>query len=139
MARIVFQGPGSDVAETMMRAPSSSRDATMAMPDDLAMFSEELQPPADSVTAQKMPPPPVAAPSEAKMVMPEQPTSARKGGSNRRTLGIIGLVLILVVVACVASAFLLDALVAPETLYCGPAQGIFELLGNLFGYDLACG
>jgi pSer/pThr/pTyr-binding forkhead associated (FHA) protein len=145
MARIVFQGPGSDIAETMMRAPSSSRDATMAMPDDLATFSEKLQPPpADSLTAQELPPPPVAAPpSEAKMVMPEQPAGADKGGisrgTSRRTLGIIGLVLVLVVIACVAGAFLLDALVAPETLYCGPAQGIFELFGNLFGYDLACG
>jgi len=140
MARILFQGPGSDIAETVMRAPSSSRDATMAMSEDLATFSEKLQPPpAASLTAQELPPPPVAAPPEVKIAMPPQPAGPSKGGISRRTLGIMGLVVVLVVVVCVAAAFLLDALVAPESLYCGPAQGIFELLGNLFGYSLACG
>jgi predicted component of type VI protein secretion system len=139
MARIVFQGPGADIAETVMRAPSSSRDATISMPDDLATFSEKLQPPPTvAMTAQELPsppPPPATTAPEAEMVMPQQPTSPRQGLNNRRTVGIIILVLVLALLACVAVAFLLDAVVPPETLYCGPAQGIFELLG----FNLACG
>ncbi len=147
MARILFQGPGSDIAETVMRAPSSSRDATISMPDDLATFSEKLQPPPAAgltaqelppppagLTAQEFPPPPATPPTEAMVAMPPRPATPSRGGINRRTLGIIALVLVLLVVACVAAAFILDAVVPPETLYCGPARGIFELLG----FNLVC-
>ncbi len=140
MARIVYQGPGSGIDETVLRAPASSRDATMAMPEDLATFSEKLQPPpAAGLTAQELPPPPATAAPESKMAMPQQESSPGGRGISRRTLGIIGLVLVLIVVACVAAAFLLDALVDPDTLYCGAAQGLFELLGDVLGFNLACG
>ena len=133
MARILFQGPGEDIGETVMRAPSSSRDATMAMPDDLATFSEALPPVApDSLTVQE-PEPQLAPPPGAQMAM-QEPTPATAGGVNRRYLGIFGCLIVLLVMACAASIFLLDAL-APDALYCGPGQTIFELLGLV----LECG
>lgn len=123
MTRILYQGPGGDIGDTMMRAPSSSKDATMAMSEDLAAFSESLRPvSADSVTLQEADA--QAAPGgDVQMVMPEETT-----GVNRRYLASIGCLLLLLVVACAATVFLLDAL-APDVLYCGPGQGIFELLG----------
>lgn len=133
MARILFQGPGSDISETVLRAPSSSRDATVAMPEDLATFSESLQPPPPtSIPAQAPLPTPAPAP-QSQMAMPQQVASKGRG-INRRYLGIFGCLIVLLVIACAASFFLLDAL-APETLYCGPGQSIFEIFFN----DLACG
>ena len=128
MARILFQGPASDISETVLREPSASRDATVAMPDDLATFSESLQPlSADSPTVQESPPPAAPAPP-APMAMPEQPASAGGGYQDRRYLAIFGCLILLMVMACFASIFLLDAL-APDALYCGPGQRIFEFLG----------
>jgi pSer/pThr/pTyr-binding forkhead associated (FHA) protein len=134
MARILFQGPSSDIAETMMRAPSSSRDATMAMPEDLATFSEKLPPPpAQDPAVQELPPPPVAATPEAKMAIPQEPAGTSKGDTLGRTLGVIAFVLFMITIACMASIFILD-FVQPDLLYCGPAQPIFELLG----FELVC-
>jgi len=130
MARILFQGPSSDIGETVMREPSSSRDVTMAMPEDLATFSESLQPPsADSVTVQEsqLPATPV---TDVQMAMPEPQASTGSGSINRRYLSIFGCLIVLLVIACVTSVFLLDAL-APDALYCGPGQSIFELFMNL--------
>lgn len=132
MARILFQGPAGDIGETVLSAPSSSKDATIAMPEDLATFSESLQPPApDSLTVQELPPSPPAA--SASMAMPEQPSGA-SGGSNRRYLSIFGCLIVLLVIACAATVFLLDAL-APDALYCGPGEALFDLLG----LTMACG
>jgi len=132
MARILFQGPSGDIGETVMREPSSSRDVTMAMPEDLATFSESLQPPLpDSVTVQESQPP-VVPPTEVQMVMPEPQASAGGSSINRRYLSIFGCLIVLLVIACVAAVFLLDAL-APDALYCGPGQRIFELF-----LDLSC-
>ena len=134
MARILFQGPGSDLSETVLSAPSSSKDATVAMPEDLATFSESLQPPpADSLTVQESPPAAVTTP-EVPMAMPREQAQDKSGFTNRRNLGILGCLVIVLVVACAASVFLLDAL-APDALYCGPGQAIFELLG----FAMNCG
>jgi hypothetical protein len=120
MARILYQGPGSDISETVMRAPSTSKDATMAMPEDLATFSESLQPvSADGLTMQE---------ADPQMAMPEETGGVQGSGGSRRYLATFGCLIILVVMACVASVFLLDALAA-DALYCGPGEGIFELLG----------
>lgn len=128
MARILFQGPAGDISETVMRKPSTSRDATVAMPDDLATFSESLKPiSADSLTVQESQPMPAPA-TDVHVAMPQQPASAGSSGVNRRYLGIFGCLIVLLVIACAASVFLLDAL-APDVLYCGPGQSIFELLG----------
>lgn len=128
MARILYQGPGGDISETVMRAPSSSRDATMAMPEDLATFSESLQPvSADGLTMQEDDPQ-MAPAAGAQMAMPQESTSAQSAGISRRYLASFGCLLVLLAMACVAAVFLLDALAA-DALYCGPGEGIFKLLG----------
>lgn len=123
MTRILYQGPGDDIGNTVMRPPSSSRDTTMAMSEELAAFSESPPPvSSDSVTLQEAEP--QAAPvGDVQMAMREE-----TAGVNRRYLASIGCLLLLLVIACAATIFLLDAL-APDVLYCGPGEGIFELLG----------
>jgi hypothetical protein len=104
------------------------------MPDDLATFSESLQPPsAAEAEAPELSPPAGEVAPQSQMAMPQEP-AAKSGGINRRYLSLVGCLIVLLVIACAASIFLLDAL-APDVLYCGPGQGIFELLG----FNLACG
>ena len=130
MARILYQGPGSDIGETVMRAPSS-KDATMAMSEDLATFSEALQPPqpvsADSLTMQEAEPQIATAPG-AQTGGPQAAGGTTSGGANRRYLATCGCLVILGAIACGATIFLLDAL-APDAIYCGPGERLFELLG----------
>jgi pSer/pThr/pTyr-binding forkhead associated (FHA) protein len=139
MARIVFQGPGAKVAETMMRAPSAGRDETIAMPEDLATFAEKMPPPAPPagrVAALESTPPPPAP--QAPMAMPRTPAAAKEGGSGRRTLAIVAIVLVVLLIVCVGAAFLLDALVDPDVLYCEAGQPLFEFVGKILGFTLAC-
>ena len=128
MARILYQGPGGDISETVMRAPSTSRDATMAMPEDLATFSESLQPvSADGLTMQEADHQMVPA-AAAQMAMPQEEAGGQSSSSNRRYLATFGCLILLLVMGCAASVFLLDALAA-DALYCGPGEGVFKLLG----------
>ena len=132
MARILYQGPGTDLGETVLRAPSSSKDATIAMSDDLETFSEPIPDIADAGLTMQEPEPQF----EAAPVMPMDATPGSVPGSevdgggrfSRRYLATCGCLIVLVAILCGASVFLLDALV-PNTLYCGPAEGLFELLG----------
>ena len=120
MARILYQGPGGEISETVMRAPSSSRDATMAMPEDLATFSESMPPvSADGLTMQE---------ADPQMAMPQETAAVQSSGANRRYLATFGCLILLLVIACAASIFLLDAMAA-DALYCGPGEGVFKLLG----------
>ncbi len=132
MARILYQGPGADLGETVLRAPSSSKDATMAMSDDLATFSEPLPDIADAgLTIQEPEPhlePAAVMPLEAVPEGVPGSEAAQGGRFSRRYLATCGCLIVLGTIACGTTIFLLDAL-APNTMYCGPAEGLFELLG----------
>lgn len=58
----------------------------------------------------------------------DQPVEEELASNRRRYLLVTGCLFFLFIVACGASLFLLDAL-APDFLYCGPAQPLSELVG----------
>ena len=132
MARILYQGPGTDLGETVLRAPSSSKDATIAMSDDMATFSEPIPDIADAdLTMQEPEPqfePATVMPVEAAPEGVPGSEPAQDGRFSRRYLATCGCLIVLVAMLCAATIFLLDAL-TPNTLYCGPAEGLFEFLG----------
>jgi len=132
MARILYQGPGTDLGETVLRAPSTSKDATMAMSDDLATFSEPIPDIADAdLTLQEPEPqfePAAVMPMEAVPEVVPGTEAAQDAGFSRRYLATFGCLIVLGAIACAATILLLDAL-APNAMYCGPAEGLFEFLG----------
>ena len=137
MARILYQGPGTDLGETVLRAPSSSKDATIAMSDDMATFSEPIPDIADAdLTMQEPEPqfePAAVMPVEAAPQSVPGSEPAQDGRFSRRYLATCGCLIVLVAMLCAATIFLLDAL-TPNTLYCGPAEGLFEF----FGFVMDC-
>ena len=68
--------------------------------------------------------------------MPAPPVEQAAGSSgvSRRYLATFGCLIVLLTIACAATIFLVDAL-APDALYCGPGQSLFELLG----FVMECG
>ncbi len=77
-------------------------------------------------------PPPLTPVYEASQAPPQAPTPytppESEGREWTRYLIGCGCLFILAIVACAATLALLDSL-APDTLYCGPLQSIFEIFG----------
>jgi pSer/pThr/pTyr-binding forkhead associated (FHA) protein len=132
-ASFLFRGPGETDKETMVQpAPQPVEPATMLdssdFEDDDAYRGEVL------TTEAQSPVPPGAEPQPKVVVSPGPPPDIPRSRQNTTRLLIgCGCLLLLLIVACGAAVFLLDAW-APDVLYCGPLQPIIELTG----LNLAC-
>lgn len=115
-----------DLDPTFLETPETAK--TLLDPTEKEPI---FQPPDPQAATFKTPPPTTVAPPPARystgphvIVAAEEENSA----GQRRTLLILGCLFLVIVFACAAGLFLLDAL-APEFLYCGPARPLSELIG----------
>lgn len=135
---ITFQSPVSAMDETVVKPESAmDMDKTVADADDIQAVSPTPQP--------QYIPPPTAPPAGFQSATPQAATDPYSGpqeslpppptrGKNRNRFFLgCGCLVILLVVACAASLFLLDAL-APEFLYCDVGGPVFDL----FGFSQSC-
>lgn len=129
--KITYYGPGDDAGATVIEQPLDQ----IATPT-VGRYGQSFEPP--PAAAQKAPPPmaePQAAPAwqPSPGYSPPQAAPEPASRSPRRIIAGCGCLVLLAVFACAASLFLLDAF-APDLIYCGPLQPLFEL----FGFTLSC-
>jgi pSer/pThr/pTyr-binding forkhead associated (FHA) protein len=137
--KIVYYGPGSDAGATMIEQPLDQVDTP-----SVGRYGQEAPPPAAKPPAAPPPARPQPAPPRPAHLQPAQPQPAPvrppaaygpppaapqpAARSSRRIAIGCGCLLLLALAACAASLLLLDAF-APDLIYCGPLQPVFELLG----------
>jgi hypothetical protein len=121
---LVFQLSGAAGGETILEQPG-----LMADPPTVDQAEGFPMPRYQAPQA-----PPQAEFDAAQSVGGESLEGAGQPAPNRTRLLVgCGCLVLLLVFACAASLFLLDAY-SPDTLYCGPLQSIFEILG----FSLSC-
>lgn len=134
---LVFYGPSDMAGETIVEfAPD---DLGMETVLDFGASPPQQYMPPPAAPMYEAPPEPAAAPAwqsdQYQVPSPEAFGAAlEEPRDNRRIFIGCGCLFFLAIVACGASLFILDA-AAPDMLYCGPLQPLFEL----FGFALSCG
>lgn len=107
----------TDIGATVVETPSEVAERDMTAQEARPGTEEWLATESENFPQESLP-----APLQKK----------KKGNQGRILLG-IGCLVILIIVLCLGAVILIDAL-APDLLYCGPLQPIFEALG----FNLQC-
>lgn len=143
-----FYNSADSIVETAVQAgEQDDLDRTMAEPENpagamLAPTAKEpaYVPPTVAPAEDPVYQPPAVEQAEVRQTVlehepvpqpiapPEQEFEQELTSNRRRYFVISGCLFFLFIVACAASLFLLDSL-APDFLYCGPAQPLSELVG----------
>jgi pSer/pThr/pTyr-binding forkhead associated (FHA) protein len=119
---VVDPGRRDPSAATMVRPRPAPSPGASARPEPPAAVRRTEQPYPSVATRRTEPFPPGAAPTRRRY---------------SRLLAGCGCLLLLLAVLCATTLFLIDAR-APELLYCGPLQPLFEPLLRLAGRTLLC-
>ncbi len=130
--QIIFQNPISAADKTVVQG-KAVQDQTVAESEGYPGWQEGIptpQPPPLPTDWQTAPPEGIPLSNQAytgpKESLPPPPKPAKS--NRRRFLLGCGCLFLLLIAACAAGLFLLDAL-APDFLYCGVGQPLIELLG----------